>query len=81
MMKYKPEQYLNCGFYNVTEDEKYYTSKIVKVRKDTACTWSDNTIPKGEYAFYEKCMYEGLWVTSYTSLSVLDKWIEEHEPV
>lgn len=77
-MKHTPEQYLDCGFYTQTEDETLYSSKIVKVRKEHICSFSQVVIPKGEIAFFEKCLLDKEWVTSYTSLEVLDKWIEGH---
>ena len=80
-MKYSKEQYLECNFYNAPgEGEEYYSSNIVRTRKDHNCAWCGITIPSKSLVFKEKCILkdEG-WRSCYTCLDHLDEWIEKHE--
>lgn len=54
-MKYKPEDYIESGFYSDDEDVEYKTEKIVKCRKPHKCMGGcEKEIQIGEYALLGK---------------------------
>jgi hypothetical protein len=78
-MKYKPEDYIDSGFYSGDfEDIENKTEKVVKCRKPHECMGGcDTEIKAGEYAFLEKGFLDGKPVSSYTCLPCIDTWLEE----
>lgn len=76
-MKYTKEQYLNCGFYEITEEEIDYESKIVIIKKKKQCVVCREDCLSGSKMFFESCILEGIGRrNSYTCLNCLDKWID-----
>ncbi len=83
MLKYKPDEYLNCGFYS-GEDYDGITNlkrKIVKCRTVHPCEGGcDGEIQPGEYALCETGFMDGEPLSSYNCINCLDKWLDElHE--
>ena len=78
-MKYKPEDYIESGFYSDMDDEiEHKTEKIVKCRKPHKCMGGcDKEIQPGEEALCEKGFMDGKPVSSYTCLPCIEKWLEE----
>ena len=78
-MKYKPEVYLNSGFYGDMDDDVTGKSeKIVKCRKPHQCMGGcEKEIQAGEYALLEKGFMDGEPVSSYTCLTCIEDWLEE----
>ena len=78
-MKYKPEDYINSGFYSDMDEDIEVTSvKIVKCRKPHKCMGGcDTEIQAGENAMCEKGFLDGNPVSCYTCLSCIEAWIEE----
>lgn len=75
-MKYRPEDYLNSGFYDCADIE-CYRKKIVKCRKEHTCSECRTTIQKGERALYVSSLVEGKHFRGfYTCLSCIDWWLE-----
>ena len=77
MMKYKPEDYIDCGFYPGDEDIQNHTEKVVKCRKPHQCVTCQKQIEIGEYALAESGFMDGEPVRSYTCLPCIDKWLDE----
>ena len=78
-MKYKPEDYINSGFYSYNDEEIEITSvKIVKCRKPHKCMGGcDTEIQAGEHAMCEKGFLDGQPVSCYTCLPCIESWMEE----
>lgn len=77
-MKYKPEDYLDSGFYSdmddIIEDKK---EKVVKCRKTHKCATCDSGIAIGEHALRESGFTEGKPVSCYTCLPCIESWLKE----
>ena len=79
-MKYKPEDYINSGFYDGDMDSEVENqkSKVVKCRKPHKCVGGCETeIKAGEYALLETGFLDGKPVSCYTCLPCIDKWLDE----
>lgn len=79
-MKYKPDDYLNCGFYDgdMDSDIENHKEKLVKCRKPHKCMGGcDTEIKAGEYALLETGFMDGKPVSSYTCLPCIEAWLEE----
>ena len=79
-MKYKPEDYINSGFYDGDMDSEVENpkSKVVKCRKPHKCVGGCETeIQVGEYALLETGFLDGKPVSCYTCLPCIDKWLDE----
>ena len=78
-MKYKPEDYIDSGFYGGDfEDIENKKEKVVKCRKPHECTGGCGTvIQPGEYALLETGFFEGQPVSCYTCLPCIDAWLDE----
>lgn len=79
-MRYKPEEYINCGFYEGDMDcnIENQKSKIVKCRKSHKCMGGcDSEIKPGEHAMLETGFMDGKPVSCYTCLPCIDKWLDE----
>lgn len=78
-MKYKPEDYIDSGFYGDDDDEiENPQKKVVKCRKPHMCVGGCETeIKKGEHALLETGFMDGGPVSSYTCLPCIDKWLDE----
>jgi len=59
--KFGPEEYKDLEMPSDDMDDylENYHSKLVKVRKDTACHYCGTTIHKGDQALGEKCFIDG----------------------
>jgi hypothetical protein len=77
-MKYKPEEYIGCGFYSNDDSEiENYKEKLVKCRKSHECMGGCNTtIQSGETALYETGFMDGGPVSCYTCIPCLDGWLD-----
>lgn len=81
-MKYKPEDYLDSGFYGGDDDIEHYKEKLVKCRKPHQCIGGCGAeIKAGEMALLETGFMDGEPVSSYTCLPCIEKWLEESEQV
>lgn len=77
-MKYKPEDYIDSGFYGIDEDVENYKEKLVKCRKPHKCMGGcEKEIPIGAYAVRETGFMDGMPVSSYTCTDCIDKWLDE----
>ncbi len=79
-MKYKPEEYIDSGFYggDMDSDIENIKSKVVKCRKPHRCVCGCETeIGKGDYALLESGFTDGKPVSVYTSTQCIDKWLDE----
>lgn len=78
-MKYKPEDYINSGFYSDMDDDiENKTEKIVKCRKPHKCMGGcEKEIQIGEHALLEKGFVDGKPVSCYTCLPCIESWLEE----
>jgi hypothetical protein len=77
-MKYKPEDYIDSGFYSGDEDIESHKEKVVKCRKPHKCIGGcEKEIPAGEYALYESGFLDGEPVSCYTCLPCIEAWLEE----
>ena len=78
-MKYTVEQYIESGFYGLEEDEvENKKEKIVKCKKEHDCVGGCKSVIKiGDYALYESGFLDGQFVSCYTCLKCLDKWLDE----
>jgi hypothetical protein len=78
-MKYKPEDYINSGYYGVEDDGvTYHKEKLVKCRTSHKCLGGcDSEIKPGEYALLESGFMDGEPVSCYTCLPCIDKWLDE----
>lgn len=80
-MKYKPENYLDSGFYDGgcnEDDVENKKEKLVKCRKSHECMGGCNTIIQpGEHALLEKGFMDGQPVSCYTCLPCIEAWLEE----
>ena len=79
-MKYKPEDYLDSGFYgsDFGDDIECHKEKIVKCRKPHKCNGGcDTEIKAGEYALLETGFMDGEPVSCYTCLPSIEAWLEE----
>lgn len=79
-MKYKLEDYVNCGFYSYMDDEvEHHKEKIVKCRKPHVCVSCQKIISIGHHALYETGFLDGRPVSSYTCLPCIEEWLDESE--
>lgn len=79
-MKYKPEDYINSGFYDGDMDVgiENHKVKVVKCRRPHRCNGGCETeIKAGEHALYESGFMDGEPVSCYTCLPCIDAWLEE----
>ncbi len=78
-MKYKPEDYLDSGFYGMDDDEiENKKEKIVKCRKSHKCVGGcEKEIAIDEHALLETGFMDGKPVSSYTCLPCIEAWLEE----
>jgi len=76
-MKYKPEDYLDTGFYSDSEDLEHKKEKVVKCRKPHKCASCQSEIKIGDHALYESGFLDGHPVSCYTCLPCIEKWIED----
>lgn len=76
-MKYTEEDYLNCGFYQPSEDEQCYQSKVTTARRPHECVNCGGPIRPKEKYFRESCIMYEKRRTSKTCLNCLDEWIDE----
>lgn len=84
-MKYTKEEYLSWDYFEGDQsDVLLKTTKFVKVRKDHLCLmagWGngepDHTTKKGQYAYYEKALVDGEFVSYYICTDCLDKCIDD----
>ena len=77
-MKYKPEVYLNSGFYSDMDDEIVnQKEKLVKCRKPHKCPSCEKQIEKGDFALLETGFMDGRPVSNHTCLPCIDAWLEE----
>lgn len=77
-MKYKPEDYINSGFYEGDEDLVNHKEKVVKCRKPHKCMGGcEKEIAIGEYALRETGFMDNKPVSVYTCLPCIDKWLDE----
>ena len=81
-MKYKPEDYINSGFYGDMDDEiESQKAKVVKCRKAHQCVSGCGTeIKAGEHALLETGFMDGAPVSCYTCLPCIDKWLDKIMP-
>jgi len=77
-MKYKPEDYLNSGFYSdMDSDIENHKEKLVKCRKPhKRMGGCDSEIKAGNYALLETGFMDGQPVSSYTCTDCIDKWLD-----
>lgn len=82
-MKRKPEEYIDCGFYEGgdIEDIANYTQKVVRCRKEHICSACRKKIKKGDYALRETGFMDGAPVQNYVCIPCLDEWLDEIEPL
>ena len=79
-MKYKPEEYINCGFYSdMDSDFQNHKEKLVKCRKPHICINCQKEIKKGEHALLETGFMDNKPVSCYTCTPCIDEWIEESD--
>lgn len=77
-MKYKPEDYIDSGFYSGDEEIENHKEKIVKCRKPHECMGGCGTeIKPGEFALLEIGFMDEKPVSSHTCLPCIEKWLEE----
>lgn len=76
-MKYKPEDYLDTGFYSDGEDLEHKKEKVVKCRKPHKCASCQSEIKQGDHALYESGFLDDRPVSCYTCLPCIEKWIED----
>jgi hypothetical protein len=76
-MKYKPEDYLDTGFYSDSEDLEHKKEKIVKCRKSHKCASCQNEIKTGDHALLESGFLDGHPVSCYTCLFCIEEWLAE----
>lgn len=77
-MKYKPEDYIDSGFYSDDEEIENHKEKLVKCRKPHECMGGCETeIKTGEHALLETGFMDGKPVSTYTCLPCIEKWLEE----
>ena len=79
-MKYKPEDYIDSGFYSGDMDDEieHHKEKVVKCRKPHKCNGGCETeIKSGEYALLETGFMDGKPVSCYTCLPCIEAWLEE----
>lgn len=78
-MKYKPEDYIDSGFYDGYDTEiENHKAKIVKCRKSHECMGGcGNEIKAGEHALFESGFTDGQPMSCYTCLPCIEAWLEE----
>ncbi|MCP4569395.1 MAG: hypothetical protein GY841_17610 [FCB group bacterium] len=86
-MRYSAAEYTGLDLFEGDMDngEEYATIKLVKTRKEHRCHLSfyendsnkEHNVKKGEYARFEKALYEGEWVSYYCCVECMDKWLDE----
>lgn len=78
-MKYKPEDYIESGFYGDFDDDiENRKEKLVRCRKPHKCMGGcESEIKAGDYALLETGFMDGKPVSSYTCLPCIEAWLEE----
>jgi len=79
-MKYKPEMYVDSGFYDGDMDVEIenHKERVVKCRKPHKCNGGCETeIKAGEYALLETGFMDGEPLSCYTCLPCIEAWLEE----
>jgi hypothetical protein len=80
-MKYKPEDYIDSGFYDGDFGEgclENHKEKLVKCRKPHKCMGGcEKEIAAGEYALLETGFMDGQPTSCYTCLPCIEAWLEE----
>jgi len=77
-MKYKPENYINSGFYSdMDSDIENHNEKLVKCRKPHICANCQREIKPGEHALLETGFLDGKPVSVHTCTPCIDEWLEE----
>jgi len=77
-MKYKPQDYIDSGFYSDMDDDiKDKKEKVVKCRKLHKCSTCESEIAIGEHALREAGFMDGKPVSCYTCLPCIEAWLEE----
>lgn len=76
-MKYKPEDYLDSGFYSGDEEIENKKEKVVRCRKPHECTNCQKEIAAGDNALRETGFLNGKPVSCYTCLPCIDEWLDE----
>lgn len=79
-MKYKPEDYIDSGFYDGDRDVdiENHKARVVKCRKPHECMGGCDTVIKaGEHALLETGFMDGKPVSCYTCLPCIDEWLDE----
>jgi len=75
-MKYKPEDYIDCGFYGDDTEIENHSEKVVTCRKPHQCANCQKQIEIGDYALAESGFMDGKPVRSYTCLPCIDEWLD-----
>ena len=80
-MKYKKEVYEEIDLFAGDMDSEYedVSQKIVKARKPHKCMDCETEIPVGDNALSLTSIGEEGFVTIYSCIPCLDKWLEELE--
>ena len=77
-MKYKPEIYLDSGFYSDGDDDiDNKKEKVVKCRKQHECSVCRAEIAIGMHALRETGFIDGEPVSCYTCLPCIEVWLVE----
>lgn len=79
-MKYLEEMYLDSQIFAGDRDvsERYFTEKIVKIRKSHKCCACQKEIPGGEKMVMQKAIVDDMgWCSCYICLPCIEKWLEE----
>lgn len=77
-MKYKPEEYIDSGFYSDMDDDVVNSKeKLVKCRKAHKCVACSKEIEKGQHAVSETGFMDGKPVSCHTCLPCIEAWLEE----
>ena len=86
-MKFQEWQYLDLELFadekGSVQQPRCATKKIVKVRKPHNCDFGDllgkptHQIEKGEFARFDKDLYENKWCSWYSCLPCIDQWLLE----
>jgi hypothetical protein len=78
-MKYRPEDYIDSGFYGCDDTEiENHKERLVKCRKPHKCMGGcEGEIKPGEYALLETGFIDGSPISCYTCLPCIEAWLEE----
>jgi len=80
-MKYKKEVYEELSLFDGDRDSDFedVSQKIVKTRKLHKCMDCEAEIPVGDNALSLTAIGDGGFVTIYSCIPCLDKWLDELE--